>query len=125
MLCRLVKKLKALKPHLNKLNWRNGNLFDKVVELRKKLHDVRGKIYLDPVNRSLRQEESELLIEYKDAVSNEEKLLRQKAKVTWLNVGDKNSAYFHKVIKGRANKSRIMSIWGENGTGYDHKDVAE
>ena len=122
---RLVKKLKVLKPHLNKLNWKNGNLFDKVVELKRKLHDVQGKIDLDPANRNLRKEESDILIEYKDALSDEEKLLRQKAKVTWLNVGDKNSAYFHKVIKGRTNKSRILTICGEDGTRYEHKDVAE
>lgn len=87
---RLVKKLKSLKPHLNKLNWKNGNLFVKVVELKKKLCDVQMKIDKDPVNRWFRDEEVEILKEYKEAVSDEEKLLRQKTKVEWLNVGDKN-----------------------------------
>lgn len=41
---RLVKKLKTLKSHLSKFNWQNGNLFEKVIELRKKLHDIQGQL---------------------------------------------------------------------------------
>ncbi|GKD77672.1 RNA-directed DNA polymerase, eukaryota, reverse transcriptase zinc-binding domain protein [Tanacetum coccineum] len=59
------------------------------------------------------------------AVDDEEKLLRQKAKVTWLKEGDKNSTYFHKVLKGRQNRSRIMSICAEDGKRYDNCDVAD
>ncbi|GKB59214.1 RNA-directed DNA polymerase, eukaryota, reverse transcriptase zinc-binding domain protein [Tanacetum coccineum] len=32
---KMVKKLKALKPYLNKLNWKHGNLFDRVSDLKK------------------------------------------------------------------------------------------
>lgn len=31
---KVVKKLKALKKPLNSLNWKNGNLFEKVIKLR-------------------------------------------------------------------------------------------
>lgn len=86
---------------------------------------IQGAIDQDPHNYSLRKEESQILTEYKEAVADEEKLLRQKAKVNWLNVGDKNSAYFHKVVKGRTNKNRIMSICAEDGTRYNYKDVAD
>nr|GEY28435.1 RNA-directed DNA polymerase, eukaryota, reverse transcriptase zinc-binding domain protein [Tanacetum cinerariifolium] len=79
---RLVKKLKALKPHLNKLNWKNGNLFEKVTILKTKLHDVQRRIDLDLANKDLRINEVELLREYKEVAMNEEKLLRQKTKVT-------------------------------------------
>ena len=122
---RLVKKLKLLKPHLNKLNWKNGNLFVKVAELKEKLCVVKMKVDSDPVNKSIRNEECEILKDYKEALADEEKLLRQKTKVDWLNEGDKNSAYFHKVLKSRVNKSRIMSICGEDDVRYDYKDVAE
>ncbi|GJZ40339.1 hypothetical protein Tco_0586902 [Tanacetum coccineum] len=105
---KMVKKLKTLKPHLNKLNWKHGNLFDKVATLKKKLHVIQAKIDKDPSNKSLRLEGVQVLSEYKEATSDEEKLLRQKAKITWLKEGDKNSAYFQKVLKGRMNRSRIM-----------------
>ncbi|GJT73659.1 RNA-directed DNA polymerase, eukaryota, reverse transcriptase zinc-binding domain protein [Tanacetum coccineum] len=54
---RLVKRLKSLKPYLNKLNWKNGNLFEKVVVLKTKLHDVERRIDMDPANKDLRNEE--------------------------------------------------------------------
>ncbi|GJX35396.1 hypothetical protein Tco_0246953 [Tanacetum coccineum] len=122
---KMVKKLKALKPHLNKLNWKHGNLFDKVATLKKKLHVIQAKIDKDPSNKSLRLEGVQVLSEYKEATSDEEKLLRQKAKITWLKEGDKNSAYFHKVLKGRMNRSRIMSICDEQGKRFDYNEIAD
>ncbi|GKD76561.1 RNA-directed DNA polymerase, eukaryota, reverse transcriptase zinc-binding domain protein [Tanacetum coccineum] len=122
---RMVKKLKSLKPFLNRLNWKNGNLFEKVVSLKTKLHEVQSKIEKDPTNQVLRTEGIEALKEYQEAVEDEEKLLRQKAKVSWLNEGDKNTAYFHKVLKGRQNKSRIMTVCAEDGTRYNNCEVAE
>ncbi|GKE98472.1 hypothetical protein Tco_0021823 [Tanacetum coccineum] len=84
---RMVKKHKALKPHMNKLNWKHGNLFNRVITLKKKLYDVQAKIDKDPFNKSLRQEGVQVLSDYKKATSDEEKLLRQKAKITWLRKG--------------------------------------
>ncbi|GJT64892.1 RNA-directed DNA polymerase, eukaryota, reverse transcriptase zinc-binding domain protein [Tanacetum coccineum] len=57
--------LKGLKPFLNKLNWKNGNLFDKVVDLKNKLHNVQERIDLNPSDKSLRTEGIEVLKEYK------------------------------------------------------------
>ncbi|GJX96968.1 peptidase C48, SUMO/sentrin/Ubl1 [Tanacetum coccineum] len=70
----LVKKLKNLKPHLNKLNWKNGNLFQKVEELKEKLSDIQERIDKEPLNRSLREEEVKTLKEYINATQDEEKL---------------------------------------------------
>nr|GFA56562.1 hypothetical protein [Tanacetum cinerariifolium] len=44
-----------------------------------------------------------------DALLDEERFLKQKAKVKWLNSSDANSAYFHKVVKSHASKNRIDS----------------
>nr|GEZ44304.1 RNA-directed DNA polymerase, eukaryota, reverse transcriptase zinc-binding domain protein [Tanacetum cinerariifolium] len=73
----------------------------------------------------LRVKGVEILKIYKEAAEDEEKLLGHKAKVTWLKEGDKNSAYFHKVLKGRLNKSRIMTVYVNNGIRYNNCDVAE
>ncbi|GKC95886.1 hypothetical protein Tco_1161328 [Tanacetum coccineum] len=122
---KLVKKLKILKPYLNKLNWKNGNLFGRVSELKAKLQNIQKDIDKDPTNKSLRAEGIEVLREFKEAAGDEEKLLQQKTKVTWLKEGDKNSAYFHKVLKWRLNKNRIMSVCAKDGKRYDNCDVAE
>ncbi|GKD06874.1 RNA-directed DNA polymerase, eukaryota, reverse transcriptase zinc-binding domain protein [Tanacetum coccineum] len=121
---KLVKKLKSLKPHLNKLNWSNGNLFKKAANLKEKLQEVQGKIDKDPTNKELRDEGVEIFKNYIEAAEDEEKLLMQKAKVKWLKEGDKNTAYFHKVLKGRINRSRILSICAEDGTRFKNCEVA-
>ncbi|GKC90758.1 RNA-directed DNA polymerase, eukaryota, reverse transcriptase zinc-binding domain protein [Tanacetum coccineum] len=103
----------------------NGNLFGRVSELKAKLQNIQKDIDKDPNNKSLRAEGIEVLREFKEAAGDEEKLLQQKTKVTWLKEGDKNSAYFHKVLKGMLNKNRIMSVCAEDGRRYDNCDVAE
>ncbi|GJW97300.1 hypothetical protein Tco_0179108 [Tanacetum coccineum] len=47
---------------------------------------------------------------FNEAKLDEERFLKQKAKVEWLDVGDSNSAYFHKSIKCRNQQSRIELI---------------
>ncbi|GKA76581.1 RNA-directed DNA polymerase, eukaryota, reverse transcriptase zinc-binding domain protein [Tanacetum coccineum] len=61
---------------------------------------------------------------YIEAAEDEEKLLMQKAKVNWLKEEDKNTAYFHKVLKGRLNRSIILSICAEDGTRFENYEVA-
>nr|GEV25809.1 RNA-directed DNA polymerase, eukaryota, reverse transcriptase zinc-binding domain protein [Tanacetum cinerariifolium] len=58
----------------------NGNLFNKVEELKRKLCDIQTKIDKDPCNKKLREDEVNLLAEYLEATQDEEKLLCQKAK---------------------------------------------
>lgn len=43
-------------------------------------------------------------------MDDEDKLLYQQEKINWLREGDRNTAYFHKVIKGGKILSRISSI---------------
>ncbi|GJV53840.1 RNA-directed DNA polymerase, eukaryota, reverse transcriptase zinc-binding domain protein, partial [Tanacetum coccineum] len=62
---RVVKKLKALKSPMNKLNWKMGTY--------------------------VRMKEAECLAKYMEAIIDEEKLLFQRAKIDWLKNGDKTS----------------------------------
>ncbi|GKG36483.1 hypothetical protein Tco_0444161, partial [Tanacetum coccineum] len=47
---------------------------------------------------------------FDEAKLDEERFLKQKAKIDWLDVGDSNSAFFHKYIKSRNQKSRIEVV---------------
>ncbi|GJT85894.1 RNA-directed DNA polymerase, eukaryota, reverse transcriptase zinc-binding domain protein, partial [Tanacetum coccineum] len=73
----------------------------------------------------LKEEESIVLQEYVVAMKDEEKLLYQKVKVKWLSVGDRNNAYFHKVLKSRNHKCRINTIHDGYRNKYEGDDVAE
>ncbi|GKB12215.1 hypothetical protein Tco_0846138 [Tanacetum coccineum] len=71
------------------------------------VHKLKTKIGKDPLNKKLREEEVKLLDDYTTAAQDEEKLLCQKAKLDWLKEGDRNSSYFHKVLKGKLNRNEI------------------
>ncbi|GJV08949.1 RNA-directed DNA polymerase, eukaryota, reverse transcriptase zinc-binding domain protein [Tanacetum coccineum] len=50
-----------------------------------------------------------------DALLMEEHFLKHKAKIDWLRVEDSNSAYFHKVVKGRVHQNRIDAVMNVDG----------
>ncbi|GJR47060.1 protein LAZ1 [Tanacetum coccineum] len=64
----------------------------------------------DPSNSDIRDEEAVYVQAFNEAKIDEERFLRQKAKIDWLEGGDSNSAYFHKSIKSRNQRSRIHSV---------------
>ena len=115
--------LKSLKIPLKKLSWKDGNLFDKVVMLKRKLECDQAKVDKDVHNSDLRNEAAKTLKEYNEAVLDECKLLYQLAKVEWLKEGDKNYAYFHQAIKGRKHKSHINNVCDDHGVRYEGEDV--
>lgn len=109
----ILVRMKRMKVHMKQLNWKHGNLFDKVVLLRNELKEVQQQIDKYPFNIEFRVKAADVLMKYNEAIEDEGKLLFQKAKINWLKEGDRNSKYFHKVIKGRSQKSRIDSICNE------------
>ncbi|GJS20963.1 RNA-directed DNA polymerase, eukaryota, reverse transcriptase zinc-binding domain protein [Tanacetum coccineum] len=103
MFC-VVKKLKSLKKPLRKLLYDKGNLHDNVNRLRIEMERVQADLDVDPFNQDLRDEEAAYVRAFTDALIMEESFLKQIAKVEWLKVGDLNSAYFHKSVKGRTSR---------------------
>nr|GEU28937.1 hypothetical protein [Tanacetum cinerariifolium] len=122
---KLVKRLKGLKYHMKKFSWQFGNIFEKVIEWKEKLQVIQKQVDQNPHNATLKMQEAEILKEYNIARKDEEKLLLQKANIDWLSDGNRNSKFFHSVLKGRAHKSRIETVNDENGIRYEGTQVAE
>ncbi|GJS10780.1 cleavage and polyadenylation specificity factor subunit 1 [Tanacetum coccineum] len=97
---KVVKKLKKLKSPINKLGWEKGSVYKRVTKLRNQIEEVHTQIDSNPHDKCLRIREAELLEEFLQAKADEEKFLLQQAKITWLSEGDKNTNFFHKVLKG-------------------------
>nr|KAJ0201063.1 hypothetical protein LSAT_V11C600298600 [Lactuca sativa] len=112
---RLCQKLKLLKKPLRKLLNVHGNFAEKVSKCREELCRVQESLDLDPCNEELRFEEGIYLQSFLNARREEENYLKQRAKVHWLKEGDSNTAYFHKVVKGKINRNRIETILDGNG----------
>nr|XP_043639249.1 uncharacterized protein LOC122610319 [Erigeron canadensis] len=104
--------------------WKEVVVGVSMFQLVKKLkHEVQKALDKDPTNLELREEAVVYLKAYNEAVLDEERFLKQKAKVNWLNVGDSNSAYFHKVVKSQAARSRIDSVLDSQGVRCDGDKV--
>ncbi|GJV05507.1 hypothetical protein Tco_1343163 [Tanacetum coccineum] len=93
---KVVKRLKLLKKPLRKLLYDHGNIHNTEVA------------YLQAFN---------------DALFMQERFLMQKAKVEWLQLGNENTAYFHKVVKSQASRNQIDSITTSNGVCVDGDQV--
>ncbi|GKC45461.1 RNA-directed DNA polymerase, eukaryota, reverse transcriptase zinc-binding domain protein [Tanacetum coccineum] len=69
---RVVKKLKAIKQPMRKLNWKNGNLTEKVEVYREKLKASQRDMTANPHNERLKTFEAECLAEYVGVCKQEE-----------------------------------------------------
>ncbi|GJU03207.1 RNA-directed DNA polymerase, eukaryota, reverse transcriptase zinc-binding domain protein [Tanacetum coccineum] len=114
---KVVVRLRHMKKAFRKLMYDGGNLHANVIRLRHELDTVQRDLDRDPCNATLREEAAVYLNTYNEAILLEEGFLKQKAKVEWLRDGDSNSAYFHKSVKSRMNRSRIDVISNSDG-GY-------
>ncbi|GKA61125.1 RNA-directed DNA polymerase, eukaryota, reverse transcriptase zinc-binding domain protein [Tanacetum coccineum] len=63
----------------------------------------------DPSNVDKRKFAVKILKEYTEVASDELKLLHQKAKIDWLRDGDKNTSYFHSMLKAKKHNNRVES----------------
>nr|GFB55701.1 hypothetical protein [Tanacetum cinerariifolium] len=111
----VVKRLKLLKKPFRKLLYDKGNLYENVNRLRVEVERVQMDLDGDPFNQHFRDEEAVYVRAFNDALIMKEQFLKQKAKVEWIKVGDSNSAYFHKAVKGRISRNRIDVVTDNGG----------
>ncbi|GJX80091.1 RNA-directed DNA polymerase, eukaryota, reverse transcriptase zinc-binding domain protein [Tanacetum coccineum] len=119
----VVSKLKLLKKPFRKLKFAQGDLAKKVLDSRHELERVQAMMVDDSFNPVLRKKETECLRAYKDAMRDEESMLKQRAKVSWLSEGDSNTKYFHNSVKGNLNRNRIESVEDLEGKRFSGQHV--
>ncbi|XP_071739552.1 uncharacterized protein [Rutidosis leptorrhynchoides] len=88
----VVRKLRDLKKPLRKLMRVQGNLHEKVTKLKEELNEAQLNLDRNPHSTHAREAQSKLLSAYTEAVLDEERYLKQKAKIECLRVGDNNSS---------------------------------
>nr|GEU67371.1 RNA-directed DNA polymerase, eukaryota, reverse transcriptase zinc-binding domain protein [Tanacetum cinerariifolium] len=92
LMFRAVKKLKCMKKPLRKLLIDKGNLHLNVVRLRDDLDQVQSLLDKDSFNANLQVKEATCVVEFNQVILDEERFLKQKAKIFWLKERDANSA---------------------------------
>ncbi|KAK1421765.1 hypothetical protein QVD17_24376 [Tagetes erecta] len=77
----------------------------------------------DPLNVQLCDEEARCLLQFNQASLDEERFLKQKAKIHWLAVGDGNNSYFHNSLKCKTHCNRVDRVTDANGLMHEGGDV--
>ena len=113
----LCQKLRNVKTELKKFT---KNIFGRekinADNARKALMDCQTMIDQYPDNLSFRAQESDLMINFLEAIIIEEETAKQKSRNQWLEAGDRNTKYFYNAIKGRRNINRIFVLSMPMGT---------
>ncbi|KAK1421766.1 hypothetical protein QVD17_24377 [Tagetes erecta] len=76
-----------------------------------------------PFDLLLKEKEAICLKEFREASTDEEYFIKQKAKVNWLDKGDSNTKYFHNILKCKNNKRMINSVVRQDGTVLEGVDM--
>jgi hypothetical protein len=96
----LYQKLKSLKAELKKFN---KDLFGGLsVRVQKARDDLERRLLLCPGHSILLQLEKEKNHCFMSLSNAEESFMKQKSRNNWLNLGDQNTALFHRSVKVRS-----------------------
>jgi hypothetical protein len=112
-LCRKLKSLKAILKGKNRSCY--GDIRSRVVHAKECL-DMAQRAVLDSHGSAVSLlQERECLHQYVSISKAEEAFLKQKARNQWLKLGDQNSAFFHRLLKGRHARNTITHLSDEHG----------
>lgn len=119
---RLSKKLKALRPLLRNLSKEKvGDIIRKTKETYLKFCELQTKTFDDPTQHNM-EADSNAYDRWTLLSRSEEKVLSQRSKIHWLDVGDGNNKSFHRAVKVREVRNSIREIKRANGSIADNQE---
>ncbi|XP_074266965.1 uncharacterized protein LOC141590259 [Silene latifolia] len=105
----VVKKLKSLKKPLRALNKELfADIENNAIHAWKHLDSLQTSLKQNPTNPCLILQEIEAAKVYRELQQAADSFLLQKSKATWVNLGDDNTGYFHKILKGRYTRNKVL-----------------
>lgn len=114
-LFRFSKYLKALKPLIRNLSKEKlGQLSLRVKEAYKDLCEKQERLLTNPTQNNI-QEELRAAERWNIISGIEENVLKQRSKMHWLHLGDRNNKVFHNAAKMRVVKNMIREIKCKSG----------
>uniref|UniRef100_A0A5B6YUZ1 Reverse transcriptase domain-containing protein n=1 Tax=Davidia involucrata TaxID=16924 RepID=A0A5B6YUZ1_DAVIN len=123
---RVSLKLKRLKVELKLFDKKfYSRISQRTCEAREKMNNIQDLVGMYPQDQRLRVEEKKLKSEYLELSLAEEAYYKQKARVRWLALGDRNTSFFHKKVNGNRARNRILSIMDCNGTKLEDADAVQ
>ncbi|KAL2894547.1 LINE-1 retrotransposable element ORF2 protein [Bienertia sinuspersici] len=113
---KVVQMQKAVKQSLRQLNKQYySHIEDRFHKAKEHLLELKRAILQAPTDSQLLQREVDAISHFKEMKEAYESFLFQRAKVTWLKEGDANTKFFHRSIKRRRFRQRILEIKDKDG----------
>lgn len=112
---KISKKLKLLKNVIKDLNREHfSDLELRVKDAHSSLTAIQARLLVNPSHLTAKLEKAAHK-KWLDLALAEEKFLFQKSRVKWVNSGDCNSAYFHRMVNSRRGLNHIHYLEDESG----------
>lgn len=119
---RVSKKLKALKNPIRSFNKdRYSNLEKRVEEAQTCLNQIQQNLLSSP-SVAIAEAEGEAQRKLGILLRAEKAFLFQRSNISWLNVGDCGSHYFHKLMATRRSQNHIHLLIGPSGEKYETRE---
>ncbi|XP_024964142.1 uncharacterized protein LOC112504433 [Cynara cardunculus var. scolymus] len=120
---KILLKMQEMKGVCRRLRNSYGCLDKKVTLLKSELDVAQLACDLDPFNDLLKEDVAHLLLAYQQARNDQLEMVKQKAKISWLNEGDGNSKFFFHSMKEKRNRNHIAAIKDSRGMVFEHDEV--
>jgi hypothetical protein len=89
-----------------------------VVESKRQLEEMQDNMDSKEVNENSLHREQVVFHKYVKSLKDEETIWRLKSRSLWLQVGDKNTTFFHKQAKVRQWRNRVEEIKLQSGKSF-------
>ncbi|XP_043694582.1 uncharacterized protein LOC122645335 [Telopea speciosissima] len=111
------RKLKNVKAAFKDWNSNTfGNISQQVLECKDRLGSIQIRLQSDHCNGALADEEKATSLELSSLLAREESFQKQKSRIKRLELGDSNSAYFHRSLKAKVNANSIFHLTAQDGS---------
>lgn len=112
---KVLKSLKALKPALRRLNKRYYSGISQHVKIVESQLDELHRTILSAPTPELAREEHLIRAKWRLLSKAEEKFYRQRSRVKWMHLGNRNTEFFHKTVSVRLNRNHIHFLQDQSG----------
>ncbi|KAF8395949.1 hypothetical protein HHK36_019905 [Tetracentron sinense] len=97
-------------------------LIRRVMQVKSNLEKAQVDLFENSSNVALAESERGLMIKYSKLARFEEAEVRQKARIKWLSLGDRNNNFFHRNLATRRSFNRNLSIENRNNVMLKEED---
>ena len=110
-------KLRLLKTALRTLHHQHtNNITGRVAQAQAAWHDAQFYLDSNPTSPEAKSRERVHAKLYMQLCKDEESLLKQRSRINWLQLGDRNTKFFHNSLLHRQVRNRIHSLHDSTGT---------